>query len=96
MTYLNEGETLLDGALKLKLPEIPAMCGGNCACATCHIHLINEWVDIVEPPLTDSIETDILEPTKSYDSKRSRLCCQIKMKKEYNGLQVRLLRDELL
>jgi ferredoxin, 2Fe-2S len=96
VTHLKEGDTLLDGALKLKLPEIPAICGGNCACGTCHVYLNDKWVDKVESPLTNSPEIDILKDKKSFDNRRSRLCCQIKIKKEYDGLQVRLLADELL
>ena len=37
------GYTIMEAAKQLDLPEIPADCGGNCACATCHIHLTNAW-----------------------------------------------------
>ena len=33
------GRTIMEAAKELDLPEIPALCGGCCACATCHIHV---------------------------------------------------------
>jgi 2Fe-2S ferredoxin len=33
------GYTIMEAAKQLDLPEIPADCGGCCACATCHIYM---------------------------------------------------------
>ena len=38
------GSTIMEAAKELQLREIPADCGGSCACATCHIHVDSvEW-----------------------------------------------------
>ena len=37
----------MQAAKQAEIKEIPADCGGNCACATCHIHLSNAWTHIL-------------------------------------------------
>ena len=34
---VSEGTTLMQAAKEANIREIPADCGGSCACATCHI-----------------------------------------------------------
>ena len=91
-----EGTTLMEAARKIKLPEIPAMCGGNCACGTCHVYIDEFYLDKVPPIRACSPEIDLLQEKESFDNKRSRLSCQIKLTKELDGLLVHLLDDELL
>ncbi len=91
-----EGTTLMEAARKLDLKEIPAMCGGNCACGTCHVYVDEFYLDKVPPIKACSPELDLLEEKESYDKTRSRLSCQIKLTKEIDGLLVHLLDDELL
>ena len=43
------GLTVMEGAIKNKIPGIDADCGGACACATCHVYLDEEWVEKVNP-----------------------------------------------
>ena len=90
---IDEGQTLLDAAKKLKIPEISGDCKGNCACGTCHIHVDETWVDKIEPIWSASLETYLLEKSKYYNEKLSRLSCQIDIKNEYNGLVVNLIKE---
>ena len=90
-----EGTTLMQAAREAKLREIPADCGGNCACATCHIHLTNAWSHLL-PIKQNGLEQSLLEYERGYIEGVSRLSCQIKLTKELNNLTVRLRDNELL
>ena len=90
-----EGTTLMQAAREAKLREIPADCGGNCACATCHIHLTNAWSHLL-PIKQNGLEQSLLEYEKGYIEGVSRLSCQIQLTKELNNLTVRLRDNELL
>ena len=73
------------------ISDITADCKGNCACGTCHVHIDEKWVDIIEPIYLASLEPYLLEKSKQYNKKLSRLCCQVEIKNEYDGLIVHLL-----
>tara|TARA_Y200000002_G_scaffold77681_1_gene61166 strand:- start:556 stop:885 length:330 start_codon:yes stop_codon:yes gene_type:complete len=90
-----EGTTLMQAAREAKLREIPADCGGNCACATCHIHLTNAWSHLL-PIKQNGLEQSLLEYEKGYIEGVSRLSCQIQLTKELDNLTVRLRDNELL
>ena len=90
-----EGTTLMQAAREAKLREIPADCGGHCACATCHIHLTNAWSHLL-PIKQNGLEQSLLEYEKGYIEGVSRLSCQIKLTKELDNLTVRLRDNELL
>jgi len=89
------GYTVMEAAKMADIPEIPATCGGCCACATCHIHVDSVWYDKLEID-NDSLEIDLLEYERGYKKGSSRLGCQIYLKQEHDGLTVRLRDDELL
>ena len=80
----------------IPIDEIPADCGGNCMCCTCHIYVDEKWIDKVPKPLDNSIEEAQLEYEKGYKPGVSRLSCQIKLTKELDGLILHLRKDELL
>ena len=90
-----EGTTLMQAAREAKLREIPADCGGNCACATCHIHLTNAWSHLL-PIKQNGLEQSLLEYERGYIPGVSRLSCQIQLTKELDNLTVRLRDNELL
>ena len=93
-TEIPVGYTIMEAAKELDLPEIPADCGGSCACATCHI-----YVDMLKWPQLkikeNSLEQELLEYEKGYTDK-SRLACQIQLNDELNNVTVKLRTDELL
>ena len=39
------GTTLMRGAVNNNVPGIDADCGGECACATCHVYVDAAWLD---------------------------------------------------
>ena len=39
-----DGVSLMEGALSNDVPGIDGDCGGNAACATCHVFLSPEWL----------------------------------------------------
>lgn len=79
------GISLMEGALFNGVEGIDADCGGELACATCHVYVAAEWRDRVPPPSGD--ELDMLGYALDTDE-RSRLSCQIKMTPELDGLIV--------
>lgn len=63
-------------------------CGGSCACSTCHV--IVEDADLYDRmPEPDDDENDMLDLAFGL-TETSRLGCQVKMKKDLDGLVVRL------
>jgi 2Fe-2S ferredoxin len=78
------------------IEEIPATCGGCCACATCHIHLDDRWIDKLGKIDYNTPEANLLEYESKYKENVSRLACQIVLKPEHDGLIAHLLNDELL
>jgi 2Fe-2S ferredoxin len=51
-----EGARVVHAAHKLRLPEIPADCRGQCQCGTCHVHVDPSWLDKINPMDLDSME----------------------------------------
>jgi len=82
---VENGMTVMEGAIKNSIPGIDADCGGACACATCHVYVDETWMDKVGP--AESMEEDMLD--FAFDVKpNSRLSCQIKVTDELDGLRV--------
>jgi len=80
------GWTVMEGAVKNRVPGIDADCGGACACATCHVYVDAAWKDKI--PARGEMEDSMLD--FALDVKpESRLSCQIKVKPELDGLIVR-------
>jgi len=75
-------EVIRDWGIKLK-----AECGGACACGTCHVYVDEAWLPRLHPP-TDE-EVDRLDDAFAVEE-TSRLCCQILVSPETNGLRMRL------
>ena len=90
------GRTIMEAAKELDLPEIPADCGGCCACATCHIHVVSvPWKNKLKIE-QNSLEQELIEYEKGYKEGTSRLSCQIYLTKELDNLTVHLRDNELL
>jgi 2Fe-2S ferredoxin len=81
------GTSLMQIATDNLVPGILAECGGACSCATCHAYIDAAWVDRL-PPRTED-ESCMLEGALDTQP-NSRLCCQVKMQAEWDGLTVRL------
>lgn len=79
------GSTVMEVALRNNVPGIDAECGGACACATCHVYVDDEWVEATGP--AEPMEQDMLDFASDVRA-NSRLCCQIRVKAELDGLKV--------
>ncbi|MCC0016843.1 MAG: 2Fe-2S iron-sulfur cluster binding domain-containing protein [Rhodobiaceae bacterium] len=81
------GQTVMETAIKHMVPGIEAECGGALACATCHVYVDEAWSEKVGAP--SAMEEDMLD--FAFDVRpTSRLSCQIKVSAELDGLVVRV------
>jgi 2Fe-2S ferredoxin len=83
------GLSVMRGAVNNGVPGIDADCGGECACATCHVYVDPQWLGETGLPEPDSQEASMLGFAAAAEP-NSRLSCQIKMREELDGLVVRL------
>lgn len=74
---------LMEVATASHVEGIEGSCGGVCSCATCHVWVAHDWIERVGP--ASDIERDMLE-FEPNSNERSRLCCQIEMTDELDGL----------
>ena len=70
---------------------VPAVCGGMCSCATCHVYLDDAWTGAFPPP--DYDEEDLVH-TLEYQRPESRLSCQLTLGEKHDGLVLTLAPDE--
>ena len=83
---VEEGTSLMELGKQYDVAGIMGDCGGGCACATCHLYVEGDWFDKVGAP--DDIEFAMLDMVADVMKDNSRLGCQIKMKPEFDGLEV--------
>ena len=84
---VENGLTVMEGALQNNVPGIDADCGGGMACATCHVYVKDEWFDKINKK--NEGEDDMLD--QAFEPKKnSRLSCQITLSDEIDGLVVDL------
>ena len=84
---VENGLTVMEGAVQNNIPGIDADCGGGMACATCHVYVKDEWFDKINKKSEgeDDMLDQAFEPKKN-----SRLSCQITVSDEIDGLVVDL------
>jgi len=84
---IQNGLTVMEGAIQNDIPGIDADCGGSMACATCHVYVKEEWFNKLSKK--EDGEEDMLD--MAYEpSKFSRLSCQLTVSDELEGLVVKL------
>ena len=84
---VQNGLTVMEGAIQNNIPGIDADCGGSMACATCHVYVKEEWFNKL--PKKEDGEEDMLD--MAYEpNKFSRLSCQLTVSDELEGLVVNL------
>ena len=82
---VENGLTVMEGAIQNDIPGIDADCGGGMACATCHVYIKEEWWDKLQAK--EDGEEDMLD--MAYEpNKFSRLSCQLLVSDELDGLTV--------
>ena len=82
---VQNGLTVMEGAVQNDVPGIDADCGGGMACATCHVYVNEDWIDKL--PAKEDGEEDMLDMAFEPKS-NSRLSCQITVSDELDGLVV--------
>ena len=80
------GDSVMQLARAAGLPVL-GECNGSLACATCHVVVDPAWAGLL-PPISDDEEAMLdtvfdLSPT-------SRLCCQIRLSHELDGVRMSL------
>jgi 2Fe-2S ferredoxin len=84
---VQKGLSVMEGAVQNDIPGIDADCGGGMACATCHVYVNADWVDIL--PKKEDGEEDMLDMAFE-PKKNSRLSCQLIVSDELEGLIVNI------
>ena len=82
---VQNGLTVMEGAVQNNIPGIDADCGGSMACATCHVYVKEGWFDKINKKNEgeDAMLDQAYEPKKN-----SRLSCQIIVSDDLDGLVV--------
>ena len=82
---VENGLTVMEGAIQNNIPGIDVDCGGSMACATCHVYVEEKWLDKL--PKAEDGEIDMIDMAFE-PKKNSRLSCQIIVNEELDGLEV--------
>jgi len=80
------GQSLMTLARENGVEGILGDCGGCCSCATCHVYVDPQWQTLVGPP--DEVENSTLDMASDLQRSNSRLCCQITLRPELDGVRV--------
>ncbi len=80
------GQTAMQAALAAGLEGIAADCGGLLTCATCHVYVQEPWLDRFPAATPD--ELGMLDFVAAQRQTGSRLCCQLTLSNELDGVTV--------
>lgn len=81
------GQSVMAAAQRHSVSGIDAVCGGGCACATCHVFVDADWLARLTPATQD--EQDLID-FLTHKRPNSRLSCQIPLQPQLDGLVVHL------
>ena len=82
---VENGLSVMEGAIQNEIPGIDADCGGSMACATCHVYVEEKWFNKL--PKAEDAEVDMIDMAFE-PKKNSRLSCQLIISDELDGLEV--------
>ena len=82
---VENGLSVMEGAIQNDIPGIDADCGGSMACATCHVYVEEKWFNKL--PKAEDAEVDMIDMAFE-PKKNSRLSCQLIVNDELDGLEV--------
>tara|TARA_B100001248_G_scaffold220265_1_gene176008 strand:+ start:251 stop:571 length:321 start_codon:yes stop_codon:yes gene_type:complete len=82
---VENGLSVMEGAIQNDIPGIDADCGGSMACATCHVYVNDKWFSKISK--AEDAENDMIDMAFE-PKKNSRLSCQIIVSDELDGLEV--------
>ena len=84
---VQNGLTVMEGAVQNNIPGIDADCGGGMACATCHVYVQDDWYNKLSTK--EDGEEDMLDMAFE-PKKNSRLSCQLIVSDDLDGLVVNI------
>lgn len=86
-----DGQSLMENIRDGGFDELLALCGGCLSCATCHVHIDDEFLGLLPPISAD--EDDLLD---SSDERKpnSRLSCQIPVTPALDGLRATIAPED--
>ena len=88
---IEEGTTIRDAIEEKLSPDNYGVCGGNCVCGTCHVHITPsdfEKLKVAEEDEISTLKEEAIKPTT-----QSRLGCQIVLNKEHSNITVTIAPD---
>jgi len=88
---IEEGTTIKEAIEDELIPDNYGVCGGCCACGTCHVYVRPSEFDRLTSKKEDEITT--LESFALEPNQYSRLGCQVEFKKEYDNITVTIAPD---
>ena len=84
---VENGYSIMEGAINNNIDGIVAECGGACACATCHVYVDEKWFNKLQKK--EDAEQDMLDMAFE-PNKFSRLGCQITVSDDLDGMVVKM------
>ena len=82
---VENGLSVMEGAIQNDIPGIDADCGGSMACATCHVYVEEKWFNKINK--AEDAEVDMIDMAHE-PKKNSRLSCQLIVSDALDGLVV--------
>ena len=86
-----DGESLMEAIREAGFDDLLAICGGACACATCHVYIDDPAALERLPPM--GADEDALLDASDHRRPTSRLSCQIPLTAALDGLHVTIAPD---
>ncbi len=86
------GCSLMEAIRNSGIDEVAALCGGNCSCGTCHVHVDASRFHGLPSQMSD--EEDALLDASAARRPNSRLACQIPVTDDLEGLCVTIAAGE--
>jgi 2Fe-2S ferredoxin len=85
------GASVMEAIRDAGIDEVLALCGGMCACATCHVYVDSGFAALL--PVMSDDEAALLDGSR-HRNEYSRLACQIRMGEELSGLRVTIAHED--
>lgn len=79
-----DGTNMMEAAVANNVPNVIGECGGNLACATCHVYVDDAWAGKTGD--VEDFEDAMLDATEAERTQASRLSCQIVASGDLDGL----------
>lgn len=86
-----EGMSLMENIRDAGFDELLALCGGCLSCATCHVHVDDEFLPLL--PAMSADEDDLLD-SSDHRQPNSRLSCQIPISPALDGLRATIAAED--